>query len=125
MQWCGPARLTLQRIHGALGRVDVLDVLPLVAIPRAGAISRRPFALVRVKRPPILRVFVLEHARWKAAGGRRQLAAAELGHGALAARADDEDLLLAPFAGLPRHRDESDADCRCVDIDGCPGAKLL
>lgn len=34
---------------------------------------------------------------------QRQLTAAELGQGRLAARADDEDLLLSPFASRARH----------------------
>lgn len=77
---------------GALVRVKVLD-------PFLG--GREPRAPVGAIRPPL--GAVAEHARRQAVKGRRQLAAAELGHGGAAAGTDDEDLLLAPFGRRARH----------------------
>lgn len=109
--------LTLNWVHGTLGRVRILD--PLVAVivvvrvvgsslvghssvGRAiGSASLLP--LVCMVWPPLILAVALEHARGEAVGRRRQLIAAELGQGGLAAGADDEHLLLAPFALLAGH----------------------
>ena len=105
--------LTLNWVDGALGRISILNPLPIVVIVgfvTASRDRRRGFgkgcallALVRVVRPPIVGVLVLEHARREAVRGRRQFVTAELGEGGLAPRTDDEHLLLAPFARLARH----------------------
>lgn len=89
--------LTLDGIHGALGRVNVLDKLPLVLPTCAGGLL---LALEGVVGPPVVRLLVLEHARREAVGGGRELVAADLGEGGLAAGADNEHLLFAPFASL-------------------------
>lgn len=91
------AGLTLEGIHGALVRVHVLDKLPLVLAACAGGLL---LALEGVVGPPVIRVLVLEHARREAVGRGGQVVAADLGEGGLAAGADDEHLLLAPFASL-------------------------
>jgi hypothetical protein len=105
---------TLNGISSPLSRVRILDILPLVTttttITRPIAIGSsasryrpRPPPLLDVVGPPLARLLVLEHARRDAQRRRRQLAAAQLGHGGLAAGADDEDLLLLPFPRLRRH----------------------
>jgi hypothetical protein len=98
---------TLDGINRALGRVDILDILPLILSPASISTPRSLLllALERVVRPPVVRLFVSEHARREAVGGGCQFVAAELGEGGVAAGADDEHLLLAPFARLARHCD--------------------
>lgn len=77
--------------HGALVRVDILH--PLLLLHALDDFC----ALVGVIGPPL--VAVAEHPGRESVQRRGELAAAQLGHGRVAAGADDEDLLLAPFPG--------------------------
>jgi hypothetical protein len=90
---------TLQRIYGAFDAVAILYVLVLVFAINGALL----LALKGIKWAEVVRLFVLEHARRDAVGRRSQFAAAQLSHGGLTAGADDENLILAPFALLAGH----------------------
>lgn len=84
---------TLNWPYGTLILVHILHPLFILH-----AVNRR-HPLVCVIRPPQVRILLVsKHPRGDAMVWRRELAAAQLGHGRPAAGADDEDLLLAPFA---------------------------
>lgn len=122
-------RLTSDRVDGALARVGVLDKLVLLLglhpidglCLRASIICQQNILLPLdgVIWPPPSGLLVLEHARREALRGRRQFAAAELGHCCGGARADDEDLLLPPFC-LRRHRGASRVEGQRLKTRGCP-----
>lgn len=89
----GQTTHTLNWPYGTLVLVYILH--PLFILHAVNC--RHP--LVCVVRPPQVRILLVsKHPRGDAMVWRRELAAAQLGHGASAAGADDEHLLLAPFA---------------------------
>lgn len=97
----------MQRVDSALDVVGVLNIFVFVFARCRLRIGRRHggslLALRGMVRPVAIAVRVLEHAGREAVRGRGELVAAELGHGGLAAGADDQDQLLAPLALLAGH----------------------
>lgn len=94
------SNLTLDWVYGAFCRVGVFDILVVVILSHIAITIL--LSLVRVVGLVVV-VAVLKHSSREPVRWRGELAAAELCHGGLAARTDDEDLILAPFSHAASH----------------------